>query len=115
MKYGVHITDRAQRDMENAADYIEFTLLNPTAADELLDAAEEVFSSLSEMPHRIMPVQDEVLSAWGIRFVQVKNYLGFYIIDEARQTVHVIRFLYKKRNWQAILRNDAENGTLATK
>lgn len=115
MKYGVHITDRAQRDMENAADYIEFTLLNPTAADELLDAAEEVFSSLTEMPHRIMPAQDEVLAAWGIRFVQVKNYLGFYIIDEARQTVHVIRFLYKKRNWQTILRNDAENGTLATK
>ena len=112
MMYSVHITERAQRDMENAVDYIEFTLLNPTAADELLDTAEDIFSSLSDMPHRIMPAQDEVLAAWGIRFVQVKNYLGFYIIDEARQTVHVIRFLYKKRNWQAILQNDAENGTL---
>ena len=39
MKYRVHITERAQRDLESAADYIEHTLLTPAAADDLLDAA----------------------------------------------------------------------------
>ena len=107
MKYQVHITERAQRDLESAADYIEYTLLNPTAADELLDAAEDALASLSDMPQRIMLVTDEVLAAWGIRFILVKNYLGFYVIDEARQVVHIIRFLYMKRDWQAILRCDA--------
>lgn len=112
MKYQVHITDRAQRDLESAADYIEYTLLNPAAADELLDAAEDSFASLSDMPQRIMPLTDEVLAAWGIRFIRVKNYLGFYIIDEERQVVHIVRFLYMKRDWQAILRRDAASDKL---
>lgn len=112
MNYQVHITDRAQRDLESAADYIEYSLLNPTAADELLDAAEDTFASLSDMPQRIMLVTDEVLAAWRIRFIQVKNYLGFYNIDEERQIVHIARFLYLKRDWQTILRRDATNDEL---
>lgn len=112
MSYQVHITERAQRDLEGAADYIEYTLLNPTAADELLAAAEETLASLSDMPQRIMPVTDEVLAAWGIRFIRVKNYLGFYVIDEERQVVHIVRFLYMKRDWQTILRRDAANDEL---
>ncbi len=112
MMYQVHITERAQRDMESAADYIEYTLLNPTAADELLDAAEETLAGLADMPQRIMLATDEVLAAWGIRFVRVKNYLGFCIIEEEHRIVHVIRFLYMKRDWQAILRCDAANEEL---
>lgn len=112
MKYQVHITDRAQRDLESTADYIEYSLLNPTAADELLNTAEEAFASLSDMPQRIMLVTDEVLAAWGIRFIPVKNYLGFYIIDEERQVVHIVRFLYMKRDWQTILRRDVANDEL---
>ena len=106
MKYRVHIIERAQRDLESAADYIEYSLLNPAAADDLLDAAEEALSSLSDMPQRIMLATDEVLAAWGIRFIQVKNYLAFYTVDEEKNIVHVVRFLYMKRDWQTILRQD---------
>lgn len=41
MNYHIHITQTAERDMISAADYIEFTLKNPEAADHLLDTAEE--------------------------------------------------------------------------
>ena len=102
----MHITERAQRDLESAADYIEYSLLNPAAADDLLDAAEEALSSLSDMPQRIMLATDEVLAAWGVRFIQVKSYLAFYTVDEEKNIVHVVRFLYMKRDWQTILRRD---------
>ena len=39
MSYQVHITSTAEHDIMRAADYIEFTLKNPDAADNLLDAA----------------------------------------------------------------------------
>ena len=39
MSYSIHITATAERDILRAADYIEFTLKNPTAAEHLLDAA----------------------------------------------------------------------------
>lgn len=41
MKYNIHITHAAERDMANAYDYIDLVLKNPTAADKLLDVADE--------------------------------------------------------------------------
>lgn len=76
MSYQVHITSTAEHDIMRAADYIEFTL----------------------------KVDDPVLASWGIRFVIINNYLAFYTIDEEKQTVIIVRFLYQKSNWTSILR-----------
>lgn len=55
-------------------------------------------------PEKFRLVDDPVLASWGIRFVIVNNYLAFYTIDTEMQTVIVVRFLYKKSNWNSILR-----------
>lgn len=99
MSYQVHITSTAEHDIMRAADYIEFTLKNPNAADNLLDAA-----TLADLPQKFHLVDDPVLASWGIRFVIINNYLAFYTIDEEKQTVIIVRFLYQKSNWTAILR-----------
>ena len=36
MKYALHITGSAENDINEAADYIEYVLMNPQAADRLL-------------------------------------------------------------------------------
>ena len=87
-----------------AADYIEFTLKNPTAAEHLLDAATKQINSLSDMPEKYYLVDDPVLASWEIRFIIINNYLAFYTIDKEKQTVIVVRFLYQKSNWNSILR-----------
>ena len=104
MNYHVHITHRAEHDLNRALDYIEFSLKNPQAADSLLDEADRVLNSLSQMPERYALPGDKLLAAWGIRFVQIKKYLAFYVIAKETQTVHVIRFLYGKSDWRPILR-----------
>ncbi len=104
MSYIIHITQTAARDIIRASDHIEFNLKNPSAANHLLDAATEQINSLSDMPQRFRLVDDPVLSSWGIRFVIVNNYLAFYTIDEERQMVIVVRFLFQKSSWNAILR-----------
>ena len=96
MSYQVHITSTAEHDIMRAADYIEFTLKNPDAADNLLDAATEQIGSLADLPQKF--------PSWGIRFVIINNYLAFYTIDEEKQTVIIVRFLYQKSNWTSILR-----------
>jgi len=67
---------------------------------------------------KILPYQDEQFSEYrtksvqefrfelsqGIRFVIINNYLAFYTIDEEKQTVIIVRFLYQKSNWTSILR-----------
>ena len=52
MSYEVFSTRAADRDILKAADYIEFVLHNPQAADALLDEVDIKFNSLSENPER---------------------------------------------------------------
>lgn len=105
MNYNVHITRRAEKDLSRALDYIEFSLKNPQAADNLLDEAEAALSSLDYMPERYSVVDDKLLAAWGIRYIQVKKYLAFYIVSKETHTVHIVRFLYGKSDWRSILRH----------
>ena len=106
MSYDIHITKKAEDDLNSAADYIEFNLLNPKAADDLLDKAEEELGTLSDMPQTHRLVDDPVLRAWGIRFILINNYMAFFIIDEDAKTVYIVRFLYQKRNWIQILKDE---------
>lgn len=104
MNYQVYITKTAEHDIAKAADYIEFVLKNPQAADHLLDVATEKIGELTQMPEKLQLVDDPVLAVWGIRFIRVNNYLAFYTIDEDKKAVIIVRFLYQKSNWNTILR-----------
>jgi plasmid stabilization system protein ParE len=106
MSYKIHITKAAEQDLCSAADHIEFRLRNPQAADALLNKAEALISSLSDFPERYPVVDDPVLRGWAIRFVQVNHYLAFYTVSEPDKTVHIVRFLYGKRDWSTILRGE---------
>ena len=103
MKYAVHITERAQRDISEAVGYIELSLKNPQAADALLDAVERELSGLANMPERYPAVTDDFLASLGFRLVRIKNYLAFYRIDESQAKVYVVRFLYGRRDWVSLL------------
>ncbi len=104
MSCHVHITAAAERDMINASDHIEFVLKNPKAADDLLDEAERQIYSLADFPEKFKLVDDPVLASWGIRFVIVNGYLAFYVISKELNQVTIVRFLFRKSNWTAILR-----------
>ena len=102
MNYHLHITSVAQRDISQAADYIEFVLKNPKAADDLLEETDQKINALLPFPQEHPIVEDKLLAAWGIRFTQIKNYLAFYVIEENQVTV--ISFLYAQSDWISILK-----------
>ena len=87
MTYSIHITNKGEQDITEAVDHIEFTLLNPTAADNLLDTIEAEIEKLSFMPEKHPIIDDPVLKGWKIRMIPVKNYLAFYVIDDNSHTV----------------------------
>ena len=104
MSYQLHITSTAEHDIMRAVDYIEFALKNPQAADNLLDVVTKQIETLSDFPQKFRIVDDPVLASWEIRFVIINNYLAFYTVNEEKQSVIVVRFLYKKSDWCSILR-----------
>lgn len=77
MNYKLHITHAAEQDLSNA-DYIEFTVKNPSAADKLIDIAEQKISELTLFPKAHSIIDDPVLSVWEIRCLVINNYLAFY-------------------------------------
>ena len=104
MNCEIRITAFAEKDLKAAADYIEFVLLNPQAADSLLNEAEEKINELAAYPEKYPLVNDPVLKSDGIRLAAVKNYLIFYTFNRQEQTVFIVRFLYSKRDWIQVLK-----------
>ncbi len=105
MNYDIYITAAADADLNKAADYIDHILMNPQAADDLLDEAERQIINLSTFPEKYSLVEDPVLNAWGIRLMLVKDYLVFYVISEDEKRVYIVRFLHSRQNWAAVLRH----------
>ena len=54
--------------------------------------------SLNEMPMRYRLYDDEPWHSQGVRFFPVNNYLVFYLPDETKTTVHIVRIIYGVRD-----------------
>lgn len=104
MNYSLNITKHAERDIQAAADYIEFNLYDQKASDDLLDAVEASVSELRNYPLKYQLAEDAVLKTWGIRYFSVKNYLVFYVVE--KNMIYIVRFLNQKRDWISILRRE---------
>ena len=103
IEYQILVTERAKRDIEEIADYIEFSLLNPTASGNFLDDIEDIIISLCSFPKRHPLANDSILESWGVRYVNCGSYLVFYLINEETQAVYILRVLNQRRDWQVIL------------
>ena len=103
MNYQVIISEVAEDDMVSIGQYISNELHAPDAAANLLDEMDKQILSLEQIPNRFSIVSDEGLARRGIRSIPVKNYLVFYVVDEATKTVIIARVLYSKRNWIYLL------------
>jgi plasmid stabilization system protein ParE len=104
--YFVDITDIAENDILVSADYITNVLKAPISANNLLDELEKVEHILTETPYIYPKVPDDFLAEAGFRFVMVKNFILFYTVNDEEQKVYGIRFLYGRRDWKNILRED---------
>ena len=96
MNYSIDITVATKRDLADAFDYIDGMLMNPSAADRLIDNAWKQFRSLDIFPQRFPIVTDPMLAGWKIRFFLVPNYLVFYPFEERTRVVLVLLFVYGK-------------------
>ena len=105
MSYSVRYTKTAADDLNEAVDYIDHVLQNPSAADALLRDLEKELEHLAAFPASHAVVDDPFLKAQKIRYAVIDHYLAFYIMDDTGHIVHIIRFLYGKRDWISILKS----------
>ena len=101
-QYKIKINELAEKDLENAGDYIAFELINPIAAEKLVKGIREQIDKLKVFPASHELDDDSILAALGVHKTYYKEYKIFYIIDDIVKEVFVVRILHMlvdSREW----------------
>ena len=98
MSWNIVYTARARCDLRNIYEYIAYDLLAPETAIGQTQRIMKEIRALNEMPLRFRLYDEEPWHGAGLRFFPVDNYLVFYLPDESKNTVSIVRIMYGGRN-----------------
>jgi len=101
-RYHIEITELAEKDLEDAGDYIAFELLNPRAALDTVQGIRAQINKLECFPERNELDDDSILAAFGVRMDYYRNYKIYYVVDNEKLIVYIIRILHMlddSRTW----------------
>ena len=101
--FRVIIETTAVSDLRGIMRYITEILKEPVIAKRIYTSIREQIFTLDHFPLRQPLVNDETFAMRGLRKMPVENYLVFYVADEAKKEVRVLRVLYNRREWQSLL------------
>ena len=101
--YGLKIMPMAEEDLDGIFDYIANTLEAPVAANRLMAKIEKSIQGLADAPRTGSKCRDEALDKKGYRKLIVDNYIAFYLVHDEEQVVIVMRVIYGRRNYTALL------------
>ena len=96
--YKIILTPDAEEDLVELRNYIADVLLARDTARNYIRTIRKEIGSLSEMPARYKPVDDEPWHSRGIRRIMANNFFVYYRIDEDRKQVFVLNVIYARRD-----------------
>ena len=103
-RYNYVLTESAEADVDEAFDYIANELVNPDAASAFADELEEKLEEICKTPKAGRPVHNPYLKRDDVRRVLVKNYIAYYLIDEEKENIVVLRVIYNRRDPDKVLK-----------
>lgn len=102
MKYKVIVQPPALEDIQNIYDYIAYEKKSIINAEAQVSRIQEEILKLDTMPDSYHSYPEEPWKSRGLRFFNVDNYLIFYIPNEKKHKVNVLRVIYGKMNLSKI-------------
>lgn len=97
-KYDVIITGQADKDLRDIFEYIAKELLSPDNAIGQLERLEKAIYNLDTFPEGHRQYEFEPWRSRNLRILPVDNYIVFYIPDNNKLTVTIIRVIYGGRD-----------------
>ena len=97
-EYRIRITRQARDHLREIRRYIEYELLAPIAAKNIISAIKAEMQSLSHMPSRIHLTPEQPWHDQGVHRDRVKNYYIYFWIDEENKKVQIIGVIYVRRD-----------------
>lgn len=98
MKYQIFITAKAEEDLSEIFEYIAYKLLSGENAVRQMDRIEKAIMSLDEFPERNHIYEKEPWKSRNLRVMPIDNYMVFYIPDNIKSMVTILRVMYGKRD-----------------
>ena len=96
--YEIIITPDAEADLLELRNYIADVLLAPDTALSYIKSIRKEISTLSDMPERIKPVDEEPWHSRGLRKIIAKNFYIYFRIDEPANRVYILNVIYAQRD-----------------
>ncbi|MDR1065451.1 MAG: type II toxin-antitoxin system RelE/ParE family toxin [Oscillospiraceae bacterium] len=104
--YSLKYLPSAEQDLLDIVTYIAVDLLNPKAAEDLVDLYDHKMELLCEGVWRGQPLRGrlpERIREYGYHWVAVNNYLVFYTYDEDNMRILIHHICYGKRDLSKLL------------
>ena len=101
--YKVEILPIAIEDFDNIIHYVTYNLKNITAAKKLRDLFIKSFDYILKFPYGCAIYKSKKVLKYEYRTYKVKNYIMFYVIDEEKKIITIVRILNRKMNFNNIL------------
>lgn len=102
-EYSLKITPAAEEDLDGIYSYISKTLSAPVAAQNLRQKIKKRFLSLRDNPYQCELSRNEILAGKGYRRAVVDNFVGLYLVDDAKKLVIVARVFYGAMDYEKYL------------
>ena len=105
-KYMVEVSKTATQDLENIISYLRYNLAGDIISDKYKILFKQEFKNLENVAGS-MPILNENLTGHkDIRKINVRNYIVFYIVDEEKSKVLVLRIGHAFMDWEKYLKDE---------
>ena len=106
MNYHVVLTETARQDLREIAYDIAAGTQDKSVAKRFVNELREETKQLEIFPNAGALPKDRILKALGYRFIVVKDYLLFYLVDEQQKKVFVMAIFNGKRDYMRVMRKN---------
>lgn len=93
-EYRVITLPLAEEDIADQTDYIAFELKMPETAMNTVRGFKKTINNLSIFPQSHEVDEDEELAKYGIRKTYYKIYKIYFLIDELKKVVYILRVFH---------------------
>lgn len=90
-------TPQAKSDIEQAIKYIIEEFGNKSAAKSLYDSIFETIKRICLFPESCEAVDNSLIKNKNVRRALVGSYLLFYLYNQPKSEIVILRFIYEKR------------------
>lgn len=99
--YSIHFSAEAKNDLISFANYIKYSLNEPSIAKKKIEKIKQAIYKLKENPLIYVLINEDIFEKYNLRKIVVDKHIVFYTVEN--NTIYIVRILYGRRNWIDIL------------